>query len=371
MTTSSFTLETDAGQVLGVRDGKLALAPAERGPRVRLGQGELRPGLINAHDHLYRNHYPRLGAPPYRSMYDWGRDVHGRFAADVARCSALTRGDALRFGALKNLIGGATTVVHHDRWHADLDDGFPVRVARVRVAHSLEFEPDLAAAVRGDDVTAPLPLCMHLAEGVDDVAAAEVATADRLGLLDGLLAVHVVRPGEDGIELLRARGAALVWCPTSNLHLYGATAPRELFETGIDVLLGTDSLLSGQGTLLDELRVARDLGRVDDERLSGAVGAVAARRLGLPEPGLEPGAPADVVLLRRPLGEARPRDVGLVLVGGAPRFGDVAFAELFASCGVPAERLVVGGVEKLVVAPLATVAERVRALGREAARVLD
>jgi cytosine/adenosine deaminase-related metal-dependent hydrolase len=180
-----------------------------------------------------------------------------------------------------------------------------------------------------------------------------------------------VRPGRGGVELLRRRGAALVWCPTSNLHLYGATAPAELFDTGIDVLLGTDSLLSGDGTLLDELRVARGLGRMDDARLLGSIGATAARRLGLPAPTLEVGAAADVVVLRRPIWEARPRDVALVLVDGVPRFGDAELAELFERSGVGVERLSVGGVEKLVVAPLARVAERVRALSPEAARILD
>jgi hypothetical protein len=137
------------------------------------------------------------------------------------------------------------------------------------------------------------------------------------------------------------------------------------------VLLGTDSLLSGEGTLLDELRTARALGRMAEGRLLDSVGRVAAARLGLPEPTLEPGAPADLVLLRRPALDARPADVALVLVGGRPRFGDEEFGELFARCGVPVERLEVGGVPKLVVAPLATVAGKVRALSPEAARVLD
>src|SRR5258708_30687343 len=38
-------------------------------------QGEGRPGLINAHDHLHRNHYGRLGRPPYRSAPDWAPHI--------------------------------------------------------------------------------------------------------------------------------------------------------------------------------------------------------------------------------------------------------------------------------------------------------
>jgi cytosine/adenosine deaminase-related metal-dependent hydrolase len=365
-----FALELDTGDRLVVRAGRIASASAGADFVVPLGAGELRPGLINAHDHLYLNHYPRLGSPPYANMYEWGRDIHSRFADEVLRCSALPREDALRFGALKSLVGGATTVVHHDRWHPMLGEDFPVRAARVRVAHSLGFEADLDAAVRGDAETRGLPLCMHLAEGIDPAAAGEVARADSLGILSGMLAVHLVGVDAGAIATLRARDAALVWCPTSAVHLYGRTAPRALFAGGMDVLLGTDSLLSGAGTLLDELRAARELDLLDDARLTESVGAVAARRLQLPTPSLEPGAAADVVLLRRPLLDARASDVGLVLVRGVPRYGDEEFLELFRRSEVPVERITLGGAVKLVQAPLATVAERVRELTPEAARFL-
>ncbi len=241
----------------------------------------------------------------------------------------------------------------------------------MRVIHSLGFEADLEGALAGSEDMKGRPVCMHLAEGVGDDAASEVHEAVARGLMDGhLMAVHLVTVDGPGIELLRAANAAFVWCPTSNLFLYGRTSPPELFESGIDVLLGTDSLLSGAGTLLDELRTAHEVGRLDEDRLVGAVGEVAARRLGLPEPTLEPGGVGDVVFLRRPLLEARPRDVGLVLVGGKPRLGDAEFAALFEHTGVPVEPLEVGGVPKLVVAPLATVAREVVELSPSCGRIL-
>ncbi len=336
-----------------------------------LGSCEPIPGLINAHDHLFLNHYPRLGTPPYRNAYAWGRDIHARFAEEIRRMSALSRRDALLFGALKNLLGGVTTVVHHDPWDPTLTE-FPVRVARVRVAHSLGFERDLTGAMAGDDVTRERPLSMHLAEGVDAEAAEEVREAHDRGMLDPqFVAVHAVGVDRDAVTLLAASGAAVVWCPTSNRFLFGRTAPRELFGAGIDVLLGTDALLTGDGTMLAELKEARRLGHLDDQRLRGAIGATAARRLGLPEPSLEPGQPADIVCLRRPLFDARPADVALVLVSGLPRLADAPFAELFEHCGVPAEPLEVGGVAKLVAAPLATIAARVFDLSPDCRRVLE
>jgi imidazolonepropionase-like amidohydrolase len=136
------------------------------------------------------------------------------------------------------------------------------------------------------------------------------------------------------------------------------------------VLLGTDALVSGAGTLLEELAAARATGFVPDARLEAAVGAVAARRLGLPAPTLEPGAPADLVALRAPLLSARPRDVALVLVAGRPVLADEELAAIFDAAGVPHEPLVVGGVAKRVAAPLGSVARAVFDLAPECRRIV-
>ena len=114
------------------------------------------------------------------------------------------------------------------------------------------------------------------------------------------------------------------------MFLFGRTAPAALLAPGIDVLLGSDSLLTGTGDLLDELRCARGLGLVTDDRLEAAVGAVAARRLGLVPPSLEPGSPADLVVLSRPLLEASAGDVLLVIVGGVPRVAEPVLAPVLA-----------------------------------------
>ena len=150
------------------------------------------------------------------------------------------------------------------------------------------------------------------------------ALAARGLLTRDLLAVHAVGVDEAGIALLRESGAAIVWCPSSNQFLFGRTAPAALLAPGVDVLLGSDSLLTADGSLLRELRVARELALVDDERLLDAVGAVAARRIGVEPPSLEIGARADVVVLRRPLLEASEADVALVVAGGVPRVADPA-----------------------------------------------
>jgi cytosine/adenosine deaminase-related metal-dependent hydrolase len=199
------------------------------------------------------------------------------------------------------------------------------------------------------------PFCVHLAEGVDRAAADEVRELDRRGLVtDDLVAVHAVGVDADGIERLRAAGAAVVWCPTSNLFLFGTTAPAALLESGIDVLLGSDSLLSSEGSLLDELRCARALAVVPDERLLDAVGRIAARRLGLPEPSIVIGAPADLVVLRQPLLGATTDDVALVVVAGVPRVAEPDLARALGTAYSSGRLLAAYGVVRWVLEDAST-----------------
>lgn len=287
-------------------------------------EADVAPGLINAHDHLHRNHFGRLGHPPYPNAYAWAADIQAKDSARIAEGRARLRRQALLDGAWKNLFCGVTTAVHHDPWEPDFDDGFPLKVARVPSADSL----GMAESLDGLGLDRPAdggPFCLHLAEGVDARAAGEVEALAGLGLLGpDLIAVHGVGMDEAAVARFRASGAALVWCPTSNRFLFGRTVPDSLLAEGTDVLLGSDSRLTGDGDLLDEIRCARALGALDDRRLSGAVGAVAARRFGLPEPSLEPGSEADLIVVGKPILEARAEDVLLVLVGGAPRLAHPA-----------------------------------------------
>jgi cytosine/adenosine deaminase-related metal-dependent hydrolase len=322
-------LLVEAGDgALGIEGDRIVAPSGGFDVILQVPDGLVRPGLVNAHDHLHRNHYGRLGAPPYANAYEWGRDIHARHAEAIARARALPRRAALLRGAWKNLRAGVTTVVHHDAWETAFDDDFPVRVVRVASAHSLGFGGELPAPMRG------APFAIHLAEGVDAESAAEVHALAARGLLTSdLLAVHAVSVDDAAIALLRESGAGVVWCPSSNHFLFGRTAPAALLAPGIDVLLGSDSLLTADGSLLRELRVARETGLVDDARLLDAVGAVAARRIGVERPSLEVGMRADVVVLRRPPLEASEEDVALVIAGGVLRVADPALLPALGALG--------------------------------------
>ena len=285
--------------------------------RIAVPDGMLHPGLINAHDHLRLNHFGRLGRGPYANAYDWATDIQKRHRAIIAAGRTVPRRAALLWGAWKNLLAGVTTVVHHDSWEPDFEHNFPLHVARIPFADSLGMTPKLTHPPDG-------PFALHLAEGMDTAAAEELRTAADLGLLDArLLAVHVVGADADGIARMRDSGGAVLWCPTSNRFLFGRTTPAALLANGIDVLLGTDSLLTGDGDLLDELRAVRGVA-LTDARLLDAVGELAARRLGLAAPSLDVGARADLVIARRPLLDASAADIALVMVAGALRVLDPA-----------------------------------------------
>jgi cytosine/adenosine deaminase-related metal-dependent hydrolase len=289
---------------------------------------DVRPGLINAHEHLHRNHYGRLGAGGYPNAYRWAEDIQLRFSRRIARGRQVPRWAALLAGAWKNLFAGVTTLVHHDAWEEDFACGFPVRVARVPSADSLGMSERVDPPAAG-------PFCLHVAEGVDELAAGELDALDRRGLLNQwLIAVHGVGIDRDGIAQFRRSGAALVWCPTSNQFLFGRTASKALLESGCDLLLGSDSRLTGAGDLLEEIQAASALGMVEVERLEDGVGRTATRRLGLAEPSLEPGSRADLILLRKPLTKSRSNDVALTMVGGIPR---VASADVARQLGSLAE----------------------------------
>ena len=274
---------------------------------------DVRPGLINAHDHLHRNHYGRLGSGPYLNAYRWAEDIQLRFGRRIGQRRRVPRRTALLRGAWKNLFAGVTTVVHHDAWEIEFERDFPIRVARVASADSLGMSVRIDPPQQG-------PFCMHVAEGLDDAAQQETARLDEAGLLnERLIAVHGVGILGGEIDRFERSGAALAWCPTSNDFLFRRTVSAKLLDRNVDVLLGSDSRLTAAGDLLDELRAARECRLVEDRRLAQSVGEVSASRLGLAVPSLEPGSKADVILIARPIAEANSSDVALTIVEGIPR----------------------------------------------------
>jgi len=99
---------------------------------VELHGDRVLPGLINAHDHLQLNNFPRVKfRDAHLNVEEWIADVAARRAHDarLARAREVPREARLLQGAFKNLLAGVTTVAHHDPLYPALRaPHFPVRV---------------------------------------------------------------------------------------------------------------------------------------------------------------------------------------------------------------------------------------------------
>jgi cytosine/adenosine deaminase-related metal-dependent hydrolase len=320
------------------------------------------PGLINAHDHLHLNNVPRLPhSIPFANSYAWISAFETYFADPyVAAAVRIAKPLRYRQGGLKNLLAGATTVAHHDPWHPALDDpDFPTGLLRAfGWSHSLGMGdagwgmgvgtshplPRYGPPVRESFAATPgaQPWIIHLAEGTDAVAAAELSLLDQLGCLAGhTVLVHGAGLSVADIERVIARDAAVIWCPSSNVSMLGRTlSPRRLFDAG-RLALGSDSRLTGARDLLDELPVAAAHSDLAPRELFRLVTMAARAILRLPDVGgLDAGQRADLLIIRdtggdpyQQLIDITRRDICAVVRGGAPQVADPSFADWFAACG--------------------------------------
>jgi len=299
-------------------------------------QGDrLLPGLINAHDHLQLNSLPPLeSGKHYRHAHAWIRDVDARRRSDPAFEAGVqvSRDRRLAVGGVKNLLSGVTTVAHHDRLYPFLSKaGFPTQVVDTYGwSHSLYIDGEAKVRNSYRRTPAAWPWIIHAAEGLDAAAADEFERLEALGCVGAnSLIVHGIALDRAQRRRLDRAAAGLLWCPSSNLRLFGKTAETaDLIARG-RVALGTDSRLSGGRDLLDELRVAGEVGGLDDPTLESLVTRHGARLLRLSDRGtLKVGARADILILPadKPLSRAARADVRLVVLGGIVRYGEARYA---------------------------------------------
>ena len=310
------------------------------------------PGLINAHDHLQLNNLrPVPRTTPFPNSYAWIDAVgNSRAAAKISDTIPVPSEDRHWQGGLKNLLAGVTTVAHHDPWHPVLDDAnFPVGVLRhFGWSHSLglgeDGAPRYGPPVRSSFAATPSQQAwiIHLAEGTDAVAAAELSQLDAFGCLaSNTVLVHAVGLGDSEIDRVIDAGAAVIWCPASNVETLGRTLrPRRLFDAGC-VTLGTDSRLTGSRDLLTELRAASAHSELLPHELLRLVTADASRILRIAECGaLKAGHQADCVIIRAgadpytTLMSTDRCDIRAVVRAGVPHIADPDFADWFAHCGI-------------------------------------
>ena len=368
-----------AGHVLSVGE-----APGRHDVVMDLDGAFVLPGLINAHEHLELNHYGRLKfRERYTNVSGWVDDMRPRLSEDPAIRAGQSHRLAHRLfiGGLKNMLAGVTTVAHHNPVYREIGRFCAVRVVkRFGWAHSYEMESQPAGArgEPGGDMVARHratdpnePFIVHLAEGTDAAARAEFDRFDADGCLTpNAVLVHGVALTPAQQRRMIDAGSGLVWCPASNLFLFGETPDvRPLLADAATrgrVALASDSRLSGARDLLDEVRVAHDAMSMPAKDLLHLVTTGPAELLRLPNAGhIATGKPADFTVLPHhapdaagALLRATRKDVRLVMVGGRPLVADADFSRVFRERRVPTRMVTVDDATKVMDASVARLLER-------------
>jgi cytosine/adenosine deaminase-related metal-dependent hydrolase len=350
-------------------DGHVAVAAPSGGAlpaaaEVDLEGRDLLPGFVNGHDVLDLAALPPLGAPPYRSLYEWTAAVEAA-TSDVRDALAIALPDRLFLGGMRNLLAGTTAAVHHGRDHRALGrPDFPVRVPRrYGFAPSPGQTPRLRRAYRTTDRR--IPWFVRAAEGTDERSRGEVDLLAEAGVLrQNTVILHGTALGGADLPRLAAARACVVWCPETDRRLYGATAPvRDLLAAGVRVGLGSDSAAAGGRDLLSTLAAARSERVLADDELLALATTRSGEVARLPVGGFAAGAPADFVVTedKHRLLAGERAAVLLVVRAGRPLCGTPSY---MSAAGAAGQRIVVDGSDRTLEASLF---RRLRAILRSSA----
>ena len=220
------------------------------------------PGLINSHDHLDFNLFPQLGDKTYRNYREWGNYIHAEFKREIAEIVSIPVGLRAQWGVYKNLLCGITTVIDHGEKTGFQNEIINI-VKKSHDLHSVGFQQYWKLKLN-NPVKKYIPINIHVGEGTDAIAAAEIDQLTRWNLLRRkLIGVHAVTMNERQAKKFKA----IVWCPESNYFLLNKTAPVDLLKNHTTLLFGTDSTLTGSWDIWEHLRFARETCLLSDEEL--------------------------------------------------------------------------------------------------------
>jgi cytosine/adenosine deaminase-related metal-dependent hydrolase len=293
------------------------------------------PGLINAHDHLEFDLFKKIGSPPYQNYVAWGEDIHNHHKAYIQEVMQVPLRFRLLWGAYKNIFSGVTTVAHHNKFYFRFRWDFPLEVLKnYSWIHSLELDGQLRNKLKSLNGR---PCIIHLAEGVDELARTELSKLIELGgLTSKTVLVHGIGLTRDDYGRIEEAGASLVWCPSSNEFLFHRTASVEHAFDRIRMALGTDSTLTGNPSLFDEIRCALESKHLDGMHLLSMVTSVPADMFGIDKGTIGEGHEANLLLYD--CGDGDPINgflsldaskIKCLLRKGVPLYGDTSVVESF------------------------------------------
>jgi len=347
--------------------------------------GIIAPGLIDLHNHLTWNVFPRWKPmEEFGTRYDWQQKPVYKVLMDAPHRALVAEGlecEMEWFAEVKAVSEGETSVV-----------GGTKEDCGKRLARNLDYDPRLGKTAAGPVVYDVFPfqmtadeakrandaldahgtLLIHVAEGAPENASAarEFAMLKSRGLLrKGVSVIHGVALSPEDFGEMAAAGVGFIWSPRSNLELYGGTADVAAAKAAhVHMALAPDWSPTGSDGSLAELEyaavwnAAQPHSIFSDRELVEMATSGAAALVGLEHSigSVAPGYAADLIVLR-PHGADRGKDaywsvahssaedVDLVLIGGDAIYGDAALTSQIS--GQAVDRVEVCGAEKSVAPP--------------------
>jgi len=221
------------------------------------------PGLINSHDHLEFNLFPNVCDKLYSDYMDWAEDFNRNFRKKIESLFEIEVPVRQKSGIYRNLINGFTTVANHGLQHiASNEKSILYLVPNTYPLHSTGFEKFWRFKL--NFLNRKKSAIMHLGEGNSDAAKREIDEVIKWKLFSrNLIGVHGISLTPEQSRNLKA----LVWCPNSNITLYGATAQVDKLKRNTTILFGTDSSFSAEWNIWEHIRQARKLEVLSDQEL--------------------------------------------------------------------------------------------------------
>jgi 5-methylthioadenosine/S-adenosylhomocysteine deaminase len=388
------TIVVSGGKIAGVGPGAFVDLPSGVTPLDT--DSFIFPGLIDLHNHLTWNLFPRW--PPanwkpadwdptkkFGSRYDWQQLQTYKDDLDSPHRSLFDEGwgcEMNRFGEVKALAGGATSSVGSlgpekciEGLVRDLDfysgiyqpDDFKSE-RLVNNVFPLEMSADAATTLRANLSSGQVnAFIAHLAEGAganpcdpaqvangngNASAAREYKMFVAQGFLrPGISIIHGVALKGPQFQEMAANGVGLIWSPRSNCELYGSTTDvASAKSAGVVLAIAPDWSPSGSSGMIEEMKYAAAWNAkqhkkvFEDADLVKMATIYPAQLAGLSDKigSLSRGYLADLLLIKRKgtdpyaaLVHATPQDIRLIILGGKPIYGDKGLMEKF----VPASAL--------------------------------
>ena len=151
---------------------------------------------------------------------------------------------------------------------------------------------------------------------------------------------------------------AIIWCPESNRFLLGADATVKELKMQTQIVLGTDSTLTGSWNIWDHLRLAKETKQAKDHEIFEMLTSAPAALWNLNKGSIATGKDADIVVAKRKSGnamnsffETNPEDILLIIQEGMLKIFDASIISQLDAAGFQTRDFVpvhVNGTEKWV-----------------------